>query len=53
MGKSSGRGWIVVSTIVKGMRMISITDAALDAIKDSVKDKDGVPYIRIYIAGYG
>lgn len=43
----------MVPIIVKGMRMISITDAALDAIKDSVKDKEGVSCIRIYIAGYG
>jgi Fe-S cluster assembly iron-binding protein IscA len=33
--------------------MITITDSAMDAIKEAVADRGDSPSVRIYVAGYG
>ena len=33
--------------------MITISKTALDAIRESVKDRGESPCVRVYIAGYG
>jgi hypothetical protein len=33
--------------------MISITETAMEAINESVKERGDAPCVRIYIAGYG